>query len=169
VTARNGVGRAAFRRVGDHRVVLELAVDAGPLQARTTGLGTGAVYDAIEALREADVRRMKQVLGDLAAGLTTQLCADGARVAVDLHPHAVEERHGAVHGDTVTVAGTSTRMRTDLSGVEGVSDAYLVQATIAAAVRARERAIREAYEQMLLDRGQPTALPRAAPPSGGNR
>jgi hypothetical protein len=150
VSVQTDHGKAGFRRVGHNRVVLEVAVEAPPLQARASGLTEGAVYDTVEALREADVRRMKQTLDKLAEQLKTQLSDDGSRAALDLHQTWHEERDWSVAGDAVSIAGSATHSRTDLQGVEGVSDVNLAQATIAAMIHAREVGIRSVYEQVLL-------------------
>ena len=127
-------------------LALEYRVPGKAVSVEATDIQRG-----VAAVCEVEVASMRVALRAAGGTLAAQLNDDGKEPVVTLKTIDDDHRQWLDAGAEFLVRPSSYQSETVLQGIEGVSDARLVQQTIELTIAHRERSIRKLYAKILAD------------------
>jgi hypothetical protein len=146
VTARTRNGEMSLERTGS--TSLRLNVKYRVLE-RKAWIVDGVVQESVNALCEAEIESVRQLLAELGEELADQLSDEGSEPRLHRQYEDDDERAWNRKGNVFTVRGSVYESEEVINHSEEVSETALIQETVRLMIRQREEAIRNVYRDIL--------------------
>lgn len=150
--ATAGSYHATFRRTDENCATLEIQECRSGLAATIERSASKGTVEAIEAIRDEELRQMRENLGHVELLLTGEVVGS-CQMMTGVGPteQRSEERLWGRRDDRFEVEPVVSRSRRCFEGVHGMSDVDLIQGEIAEMIDIHEASIRAVYQAIVLE------------------